>query len=72
MDIARLKINHRGEPVPGFSGDEALFDKVAHAIGAALPEDYLKFIKIADGGHPEIGVIFLNDGIDDNSFDVNV
>lgn len=60
MNITRLNINVHGITVPGFGGNERLFDQIGGLVGASLPEDYISFIRTADGGHPELDTFVLN------------
>ena len=55
MDVARLNINVGGRPSPGFSGDTRDFLEIETLVGGAVPASYVELMRLADGGHPEIG-----------------
>jgi hypothetical protein len=68
MDVKRLNINVNGTPSAGFAGSEAIFNDVAVRVGSSLPQEYIDFIREADGGHPEIGCFFVHNSNPANSF----
>ncbi|GLR12988.1 hypothetical protein GCM10007907_17780 [Chitinimonas prasina] len=71
MNFERLNINIGGLPSLGFQGADGVFDQVAALVGAPLPESYLKLIRTADGGHPEVGCFLIPGGNDGNLFEVD-
>jgi hypothetical protein len=71
MNVERLNINVGGDRSPGFVGSDEDFENIGALIGAQLPNDYVDFIKAADGGHPEVGSFFLSSDRTDNSFTVD-
>lgn len=71
MDIERLNINVGGQRSQGFKGDGSEFAQISSLTKAALPPEYLNFILVADGGHPEIGCFRLPGDGDENLFDVD-
>jgi hypothetical protein len=71
MDVRRLNINVNGTPSAGFVGSEAMFREVAARVGGSLPQDYIDFIREADGGHPEIGCFFSKGVGNGNPFSID-
>jgi hypothetical protein len=57
MDFTRLNINAGGFSVPGYRGDQALFQRIEDILAASLPAEYVALLKFADGGHPELSSI---------------
>lgn len=70
MNIERLNVNVNGAPAPSFIGDKLIFDELAKRMGAPLPDDYIDFIMMADGGCPEIGSFFPLGESSENLFDI--
>ncbi|WP_411705408.1 SMI1/KNR4 family protein [Edaphovirga cremea] len=68
MNIDRLNINNGGIPTPGFNGDISLISDIEKLIGFALPSDYIKMLKLHDGGHPELDTYSLTQN---NTFGVS-
>lgn len=62
MKIDRLNINHLGVSVPGFIGCGIVFDELEAIVGAAIPLEYIEFIRSADGGHPEASCFSVPNG----------
>lgn len=71
MNFEQLNLNINGNRVSGFEGDNEVFEKIGTRLNAKLPKDYTDFIRVADGGHPEAGTFFLDDGRADGSFTVD-
>ena len=71
MNIARLNVNVNGKVSNGFGGDSDIFEKIESRIGGRLPVEYVNFIRVADGGHPEIGSFLVPGSHPDNFFDID-
>lgn len=61
-DVERLNINIGGVPALGYLGSSEAFDNLSKYFGHRIPDGYREFLRIADGGHPEIGSYSLQDG----------
>lgn len=64
-------MNANGKPSRGFCEGSAIFEEIGSRIGGALPASYVDFIRVADGGHPEIGSFLVPGGSPDNFFEIN-
>lgn len=71
MNIERLNININGVPAPSFDGGDAIFSEVGLRVGAVLPASYVHFIMKVDGGHPEVGCFYPQEGDPHNLFSVD-
>ncbi|NQY38277.1 MAG: SMI1/KNR4 family protein [Alteromonadaceae bacterium] len=69
MNIDRLNINVAGIKSLGFSGDLSSLESL---VGCKLPEVYVEFLNLSNGGHPEINCFELQgDTSGNNLFDVD-
>lgn len=68
MDVKRLGMNFGGRPSLGYGGD---FEVDSNARGR-IPRDYIDFIRVADGGHPEVGSFNLPGTDERNVLDADV
>jgi hypothetical protein len=68
MDVKRLGMNFVGRPSLGYSGDFEV-DSIAWR---KIPRDYIDFIRVADGGHPEVGSFSLPGTDERNVLDADV
>lgn len=71
VEIKRININVGGVPSLGFAGGNEELNRIANAVGYALPDVYLRFIGFADGGHPEVGSFAMPNGDSGGYFDVD-
>ena len=71
LDIERLNVNMGGEACAGYTGSDALFEKIAAKVGRPLPEAYIRFIRTVDGGCPEVNTFYVEGEDPDNYFGVN-
>lgn len=56
-DFAELNINERGKPVGRSSPTEIIISEFQSQFGVTLPQNYIKLLQHANGGHPEIDSI---------------
>lgn len=68
MNLERLNINIQGKPSVGFIGQDEV---VGSAMYGKAPNSYKKFLRYADGGHPEIGCFFPQGSNSENIFEVD-
>ncbi len=71
MNIERLNININGVSVSGYDGNDTVFAEVGLRVGGVLPTSYVDFIRKVDGGHPEVGCFYPQDGNPHNLFSVD-
>lgn len=68
MNFERLNINIQGKPSCGFVGKDEVIDAI---LFGKAPDDYKKFLRYADGGHPEIGCFVPKGSHSENAFEVD-
>lgn len=57
-EIKRLSLNIDGIPSKGYSGDFSQFAELSGTINYNLPEAYIQFLTLMNGGHPELNCFY--------------
>jgi hypothetical protein len=70
-DLLELDINEGGEPIRLPASTDVEVAASERHFNPALPSEYLKFLRRANGGHPKLSSILPIGGADEERLDVN-
>jgi len=70
-DISELNINEGGRPILRNSPSQNMISEFEDEFGISLPNDYIRFLKESNGGHPELNLFTPVGNSDDNHFTID-